>query len=334
MRIGITYNLKSEIKSFPGDAAEELDEPDTVEAIRDVLRTEEHETFLLGGNLGIIGKIREWQVNFVFNIAEGFRGRNREAHIPAVLELLGIPYSGSDPLGLAATLDKSFAKRIALSLGIPTPEFWVLESLADIGQVPERFPLFVKPLWQGSSIGIRESSRVSNRLELEREAQRIFDDYGEEPLLVEEYVPGREITVGILGNRPAEILGLMEIAFQDAKKTDFCYSLEVKRNWRELVDYTCPARLGAKVEEGIRSAALRLFEGLRLRDICRFDFRVSPEGQFYFLEANPLPGLNPESGDIVLMAQRKGWSYRELILKMTHSAMSRYPRLNALARAR
>lgn len=330
MRIGITFNLKSDILPPPEtilaeDQNEEFDSPETVEAIRQVLVDEGHEVFLLGGDLGVVEKIRQMRIDFVFNIAEGFLGRSREAHIPSVLEMLRIPYSGSDPLGLAVTLDKVLTKRLALSLSIPTPKFWVLDGEEDLEKVPDRFPLFVKPAWQGSSKGIRRSSRVESRMELAREAERLFSHYAAEPVLVEEYIPGREFTVGVLGNGSPEVLGMMEIAFQDCAQKDFFYSLEVKRNWKKEVEYRFPACLETHQEQGIVESALRLFRALGLRDVARFDFRINPdEEKYYFLEANPLPGLSPDSGDLVLLAQRKGWSYRDLILKITHSAMSRY----------
>ena len=334
MRIGITFNLKSEVVSakntvVPEDAAEEFDLPETIEAIQKVLEHQGHEVFPLGGGLGILEKIKKSDVEFVFNIAEGLEGRSREAHIPALLEMAGIPYSGSDPLGLALTLDKALTKRIALSLDIPTPEFWVVNSQEEVDQIPARFPFFVKPLWEGSSKGIRFSSRVDNPGQLNKEIHRLFDHYGGGPALVEEYVPGREVTVGILGNHPPGVLGAMEITFRDPEKKDFYYSLEVKRNWREWVEYHAPTRLGGFLEKKIEEAALRLFETLRLRDVARFDFRVSPDGQFYFLETNPLPGLNPESGDLVILARKKSWSYEELILKIARSAFERYPRLKS-----
>lgn len=333
VRIGITYNLRSDLPRNraarrPEDAAEEFDLPETIDALRKVLAGEGHEVILLGGDLEVVEKIREFRIGFVFNIAEGFRGRNREAHIPAVLELMNLPYSGSDPLGLAVTLDKSLAKRVALSLGIPTPAFWVLHEEETAREIPDRFPLFVKPLWQGSSKGIRRTSRVDDRRALEREVRRLFEDYPEDSILVEEYIPGREFTVGMAGNHPPEVLGVMEIAFRDPAQKDFCYSLEVKRNWKEEVVYRFPAALERPVEKGIREAALRLFEVFRLRDVARFDFRVNPQGEFYFLEVNPLPGLAPESSDLVILAQKKGWSYRELVLKITQAAFGRYPELS------
>ncbi len=326
--MGVTYNLKRDlpVSSFhePHDeASEEFDSPETIEAIRRVLEDMGHEVYLLGGDLGVIEKIKEHKIEFVFNLAEGFQGRSREAHIPAVLELLGIPYSGSDPLALALTLDKALTKRVALSCSVPTPEFWILVEPNDLKLVPERFPLFVKPAWQGSSKGIRFSSKVQNRAELKQEAGRLFRDYPNEPVLVEAYIPGREFTVGVLGGSRPEILGIMEIAFRDKNAQDFFYSLEVKRDWKRLVEYRYPVSLGAVIEKGIADASLQLFKVLGLRDTARFDFRVSPEGLFTFLEVNPLPGLSPESGDLVILALKRGLSYSELINRILQSALER-----------
>lgn len=330
MRIGIAFNLKSDIltpshSDQPDDLAEEFDSPETVEAVQAVLTQAGHEVHLLGGDLSILEQIKRLRIEFVFNMAEGFHGRNREAHIPALLELLGIPYSGSDPLGLAVTLDKSLAKRIAISLDVPTPKFWVLDSKEDLFRILDQFPLFVKPLWEGSSKGIRLSSRVKDRAELERETSRLFAHYPDVPVLVEEYIAGREFTVAVVGNHPPEIFGVMEIKFQDPKKRDFCYSIEVKRNWQKEVEYLVPPKLEAEKASQIQKAALHLFKAFRLRDVARFDFRMDLDGKFYFLEVNPLPGLSPESGDIVILAQKKGLSYHDLILKILNSALDRYP---------
>ena len=187
MRIGITCNLKSELPVsrtgvLPEDAAEEFDRPETIEAIENVLKNEGHEVYILGGDIHVVEQIKRLGIEFVFNLAEGYEGPSREAHIPALLELMKIPYSGSDPLALSITLDKSLTKCIAVSLSIPTPDFWVIHAEEEIKNIPPRFPFFVKPLWEGSSKGIRRSSRVATGEELAKEVNRIFRDYGKMPL--------------------------------------------------------------------------------------------------------------------------------------------------------
>lgn len=340
MRIGVTCNLKDDLEHLspsvlPEDAAEEWDHSETIQAIQKALQSAGHEVHLLGGDLEVIEKIKRLKIDFVFNLAEGLEGRNRESYIPAILELLGIPYSGSDPLALAATLDKSFAKRIALSAGISTPDFWMAERKEDLASIPKnRYPLFVKPLWEGSSKGIHLSSRVEDSASLEREWSRIFEHYSHQPVLIESYISGQEVTVGIVGNESPEIIGMMEIRFRDPQKKDFCYSLEVKRNWREEVEYLVPPQIEKKVANEIQTAALKLFKVLRLRDVVRFDFRVDLKGKAYFLEANPLAGLSPESGDLVILASKKGIAYRELILRILEAALNRYPNLTRHCEAR
>lgn len=333
MRTGISYNLKPHSTldaSLPGDAFEEFDSEETVEAIKQVLSKEGHEVFLLGGDLSIIDRIEKEKIEFVFNIAEGLYGRSREAHVPALLEWMQIPYSGSDPLSLALTLDKALTKRIVLSLGIATPEFWVINHVEDLESIPEKFPLFVKPVWEGSSKGVRISSKVQNHRELEKEVRRLFENYGDEPVLVEAYIEGRELTVGVLGNDPPRVLGIMEIGFQNHDEKDFCYSLEVKRDWKNLVEYHCPARLDATLQQKIGKSVLDLFRVLRLRDVARFDFRLNTRGELFFLEVNPLPGLSPESGDLVILSKKQHLSYEGLISKIFRAARSRYsPKLAA-----
>ncbi len=329
MRIGISYNLKNDPslpspKNLVEDSDEEFDSPETIEAIRQVLAKAGHEVFLLGGDLTVVEKIKKMGIEFVFNIAEGYSGRSREAHIPALLEMMGIPYSGSDPLALALTLDKALTKRIVQSLSIPTPDFWVLDNADAAREIPERFPLFAKPAGQGSSKGIRRSSRINNRVKLREELDRLFTHYPEDIVMIEECIPGREFTLGMLGNDSPEVIGMMEISFRNKEQKDFCYSLEVKRNWREEVEYTSGPSLDPSIERGIRESSLRIFKTLGLRDVARIDFRVNESGQFYFLEVNPLPGLSPVSGDLVILAEKKGWSYEQLILKITQFAISRY----------
>jgi D-alanine-D-alanine ligase len=335
MRIGITYNLKinrdSSLNpvthrepSLPDDTDEEFDHPETIEAIKQVLISHGHEVISLGGDLSIINKIREQAVDFVFNIAEGLTGRSREAHIPSILEMMDIPYTGSDPLALALALDKALTKRIALSLNIPTPQFWTMYDLNDLKQVPAQFPLFAKPLWQGSSKGIRRTSKVSTVPELEHEIRRLLNDYPNNPVLVEKYIPGREFTVGVIGSNSPRILGIMEIAFADTSKQDFLYSLETKRNWKQEVVYHCPPALDDGLQGKIANAACLLFKALGLRDCARFDFRVDNNNSYYFLEVNPLPGLSPESGDLVILAQKTGMAYPELISRIIDSAFQRY----------
>jgi D-alanine-D-alanine ligase len=256
----------------------------------------------------------------VFNIAEGWGTRSREAHAPSVLEMLGIPYTGSDPLTLALTLDKGMAKRVVMSAGVLTPKFTVLRSAEDLNHLS--FPLILKPAWEGSSMGIRRNSKIENIKEFREKLEWLINSY-REPSLVEEFIQGEEVTVGVMGNESPYVIGMMMIRPRSGSFEDFIYSLEVKRNWREEVEYICPPPLSRQTLNELRRSALAAYEALTCRDVARLDFRIGKDGMPYFLEANPLPGLNPETGDLPIMMQKEGMPYEELVLSILNHALRR-----------
>ncbi len=247
LKIGITYNLKKDFapsENQPIDALEEFDSEETIDAIRRVLEDDGHEVTKLGGDRGLIDRLRKTPVDIVFNIAEGHGGRNREAHIPALLEFLGIPYTGSDPLTLSLTLDKSAAKRVLVSEGIPTPRFKKVERLEDLEGLTLRYPLFVKLCYEGSSKGVRLDSKVWDLPSLKEKTGWLLETY-RSPVLVEEFIQGPEFTVGILGNETPSVLGVMQIEIKGVSPSEAIYSLEVKREWEEKVQYLCPPPIDA-----------------------------------------------------------------------------------------
>ena len=242
LKVGITYNLKkdfSQRENLPIDFLEEFDSEETIDAIRKVLESEGHEVIKLGGDIGLIDRLRKTSVDIVFNIAEGLQGRNREAHIPALLEFLNIPYTGSDPLTLSLTLDKAMAKRVVMSQNIPTPRFKKVERMEDLDGLDLRYPLFVKLCYEGSSKGVRLDSKILDPQSLEEKTRGLLKTYGS-PLLVEEFVKGPEFTVGILGNEDPFVLGVMQIEIKGRPPEESIYSLEIKREWEEKVRYHCP----------------------------------------------------------------------------------------------
>lgn len=330
MRIGITYDLKSDgppPADAPDDWQEEFDSPATVEAIAGVLRGLGHTVELLGDGRPLLERLLADPPEFAFNFAEGQGvGRSREARVPAVLEMLGIPYTGSDPLTLAVTLDKDCAKRLVASVGVPVPRGIVLEpysvpstQYSVLSTLP--FPVIVKPAWEGSSKGIRSKCLVERPADLPGVVESLRRDHGQ-PVLVEEYVEGDELTVGVLGNSPPRILGVMRVLPQQSKGR-FVYSLEVKRDYLRQVRYECPARLAPDRLEKVEAAALEVYQALGCRDVARIDFRLR-DGKPYFLEVNPLPGLNPESSDLVIMAKLVGWSYPQLVGAILQAALDRH----------
>lgn len=283
MRAGLTYNLKPPDAAAHGDAFEEFDSIETVEALERALRAHGHEPVRIGYGEALL----DADVDFVFNIAEGFGGRGRESQVPAVCELLGIPCTGSDPLIIGVTLDKALAKTYAKAHGI-----------AVAGS--ERFPLFVKPACEGSSMGISQSSLCRTPEELNAVVAQL-EKYG--PVLVEEFLPGDEYTVGVV---QGEVLGVMQVVPRTPQK-DFVYTIEVKRDYENLVDY--------KLVDApdVARLALDVWREFHLRDVARIDVRRDRDGVPCFIEVNPLPGVHPKHSDLVIMARLAGVTYEQLI---------------------
>jgi len=329
MRIGLAYDLKEAIATQQAscdDAYEEYDSWETVELIAAALEAEGHMVTMLGGGREFLDKILHEKVDFVFNIAEG-RGayRSREAQVPSILEMLDIPYSGSDPQCLAICLDKPLTKKLVSSEGVSTPNWRVIFNRQELHQIDSydfTFPAIVKPAYEGSSKGIRLTSVAEDAKQAVELIESLLEKY-QQPAMVEEVILGDEITVGIIGNSPPKVLGMMRI-IPKQKEGYFIYNLDVKRNYLELVQYECPASLEDKVLQRIQVSSLKAFQALGCRDFARLDFRISTAGVPYFLEINPLPGLGTHS-DLVIMARKMGWSHRQLINAVLNAARERYP---------
>lgn len=328
MRIGITYDLKAESPSKtefdgqnPDDWQEEFDSPATIDAIAGVLRELGHDVEMLGDGRELVERLLSDPPDFVFNLAEGQGiSRSREARVPAILEMLGIPFTGSDPLTMAVTLDKHCAKRLTHAAGVAVP--WGILIQGPESKIEEQlaFPIIVKPAWEGSSKGIRSNCLATSLAELTSAIETLHGDHCQ-PVLVEEFIDGDELTVGILGNGPPEILGIMRVLPRQPTPR-FIYSLDVKRDFLRQVRYECPARIPPASLEAVRRAALIVYHTLGCRDVARIDFRLR-DGVPYFLEVNPLPGLNPESSDLVIMGRLCGWTYEELIETIVQAGMKR-----------
>lgn len=330
MKLGLAYDLKEamaqNLQQKTEDALEEYDSPETVEAIASVFRNQGHLVIKLGGGRAFLESILKERVDFTFNIAEGSGSyRSREAQVPSVLEMLDIPYSGADPQCLAVCLDKPLTKKLVALAGVETPRWAVFDRPGDITRDAVKglhFPLFVKPAWEGSSKGIRLTSRIESFERLVEAVGRLFKAY-RQPVMAEEFVQGDEVTVGVVGNNPVRVIGIMRIVPRQPDP-DFIYSLEVKRDWERLVEYECPAELPPGVMKKIEDSALKVFHVVGCRDFGRLDFRVNSRGVPYFLEINPLPGLNPHSGDLPIMAGKMGWAYESLVTAVFEAARARY----------
>ncbi len=334
LMVGIAYDLKADFEraaqkiagegaELPEDAFEEYDSEATVAALEDALASNGYQSRRLGSGRAFLSRIMAEPGDMVFNIAEGYGTRSREAHVPSALEMLGVPYTHSDPLTLALTLDKAMAKRVAAAAGVPTPRFAVVEHIDDARGLDLAYPRIAKPLFEGSSMGIRKHSRVTNHedfMELIGELLRLY----REPVLVEEFASGPEFTVGILGTgHTASVIGAMEIVPRNCSAAEFVYSLEVKRNYLEEVAYHVPPKRPTELVRQIENVALAAYRSLGCRDVGRVDVRLSEDGDPKFLEVNPLPGLNPVTGDLVILARGNGISYHELVGRIVENARAR-----------
>ncbi|WP_435006032.1 D-alanine--D-alanine ligase family protein [Tundrisphaera lichenicola] len=344
MKIGIAFDLAPVAPALPlegpDDRFEEFDKPETVEAIAEVIRGEGHEVVLLGDGRDFLEKVLADPPDFVFNIAEGEGvGRCREARVPAALEMLGIPYSGSDPLTLAACLDKSVAKRlVATESEVKFPRSWTFDDRRPgfsevvlkgiFGEYNGLKPggpastLIFKPAFEGSSKGIRDRCIADDAEEAIAIYRRLIRDY-RQPILAEEFISGDEVTVGVIGkyDRSPYAIGAMRIV---PKQPDdrFVYSLEVKRDWRNRVSYEAPPDLPDPVVADLALDACYAYSALGCRDFARIDFRVR-DGVPYFIEANPLPGLAPVTSDLVILAEGHGIGYADLIRMILHASLTR-----------
>ena len=304
MKVAILHNPRPEEipAGVPDDTFEEYDGQVTVEAIAGALKGLGLESEPVIADRTMVRRLEEGEFGFVFNIAEGSGRRCREAVPAAVCELLDIPFTGSDALTLAVTLDKATARRV-VSPDVPVAAGMLVQYAADRERLESlRYPVLVKPNDEGSSKGIRSNPIANDAAEAIARCQWLREQYGC-VAIVEEFISGVEVTVGITGNGPeARCLGSMEIAPVDAT-APFVYSLEVKRNWREEVRYFVPPRLDAEVLGEVHRLALMAYRLLGCLDFARMDFRLDAAGRPHFLECNALPGLNPESSDIVFLSR-------------------------------
>jgi D-alanine-D-alanine ligase len=313
----------------PPDLLAECDSDETISAVERTLQ-ERHQVFRIESDEKAYARLKRLRPHLVFNISERLFGPNRESHIPTVCEMLNIPYTGSDPLTLGLCLDKSRAKEILSFHKIPNPAFWIVETPEDIPN-GLRLPAIVKPLFEGSSKGIKNNSVVRTAAELYERVHEVIALY-KQPVIVERFIGGREFTVGVLGNFPNhEILPIVEIdhARLPAGAAPI-YSYEAKWIWdtpdNPLDIFKCPAEISADMKRKIEHITTRACAVLRIRDWCRIDVRLDEKGEPNILEVNPLPGIlpNPEENSCLPKAARTaGYSYSDLIHRVVDEAAKR-----------
>jgi D-alanine-D-alanine ligase len=323
MRIGLCYDLKSDYLAagFAPHEVMEFDEEATVAGIEEALRGLGHDVERVGRGTELARRLaagERWDL--IFNFAEGVRGRSREAQVPALCEMFDQPYTFSDPLTCAITLDKPLAKRLVRDVGLPTPPFAVVETEEDADAVLLEPPLFAKPAAEGSSKGVTERSRISTRGELRETCAALLQTYGQ-PVLVERYLPGREMTVGIVGNGDeARVIGVMEVVFKDGSAAE--YTALNKAEYRTRTEYRLLDGDGLGMRA--REVALGAYRALSCRDAGRVDLRCDENGEPCFLEVNPLPGLNPDYSDLPILSGMAGIPYDQLLGSIVDAARRRW----------
>jgi len=342
-RIVLVVNEKDEFEpelDDPPDAGAEFDRLETIQAISEALEMDGHYVHIAPGDHNLPERLMNLRPHIVFNIAEGVRGDGREAQVPALCELLGIPYTASRVVANAISLDKTQTKRIWREHGLPTASFREISSVDSIDNTDLRFPLFVKPAREGTGMGINQSSVVNNQEELTRQVQWILNTY-RQPALVEEFLPGREFTVGFIGN-PADPYQRRRPEIYDKEGYHWFPVLEIDSSVSvspgiyghdakafNITDvgapaYLCPADIPTELHQSLLELTKKAAQALGVCDVSRVDFRLGADGQPYLMEINTLPGLNPQLSDLCIMAAAEGMPYSVLITEIFYLAAERY----------
>ena len=348
MRVALLANLKKNAPQWPGispDYWDDLDSEVTIEAIMAALRANGHDVTFLEGNLELPQKLIKLKPDICFNICEGHIGDSRESHVPALLEMLRLPYTGSQVLTLALTLDKPMTKRILTYHDLPTPAFQVFERVNEPLDPQMRFPIFVKPSREGTGMGVSSESIVQDENQLRIQLRRLFERY-DQPVLAEQFIDGREITVGVVGNlttpvawrlpddedaprlsRGLHFLPPLEVDMSRYPEEEAgVYTSRIKTELAHDFHYFCPAPLTQEQLEDLNWLTAATFRVTGCLDVARVDFRfdASDNNKPYILEINPLPGLNPDYSDLCIEAKAAGWTYEQLVNQILDEAADRY----------
>jgi D-alanine-D-alanine ligase len=329
VKVALTYNLKKKDPLKPADYFSECDSEETINSVVSALKTKGHSVDTIDVEYpALFSYFRKNTVDMVFNIAEGKHGRFRESEVPAVLDYLNIPYTGSNTFSLALALNKALTKKILKAENIPTPNFQLFTRGDEVLSAELKFPLIVKPNCEGSAKGINKANVVSNKEDLFQKVKECIDVYRQEAL-VEEFIEGKELTVGILENGKTRVLPILEIDFSSCKKSgEYFYSWKMKEFQGDselglVPEFYCPARLDEKTEAIVKEAALRTHRAVGCLDISRTDIRLDKFNIPYVLEINPLPGLDPKESNFPIMAYAAGMKYEDLIEAILMSASER-----------
>ena len=322
LKVGLTYDLRDDYlkEGYSLEETAEFDLPDTIDAIEKVILDNGYKACRIGNIKALVRRLAKGELwDLVFNIAEGLHGFGREAQVPALLDAYQIPYTFSDPLGQALTLHKGMTKNIIRDLGIPTPDFAVVGCAEDIVKVNLPYPLFAKPIAEGTGKGVTPMSKINNKEELHHVCLSLLQNFNQ-PVLIETYLSGREFTVGILGTgKDARALGTLEVILKPIAEKN-AYSYENKEHYDKMVQYVLVNDDEAKKAIEI---SLMAWRALDLKDAGRIDLRSDARGVPHFMEVNPLAGLNPVRSDLPILCTQLGMSYHKLISSIIESALKR-----------
>jgi len=322
MLVGITYDLRNEYlkEGFTQEETAEFDKEETIESIENALHNDGYKTERIGHvrNLAkLLDEGKKWDI--VFNISEGMYGLAREAQVPCLLDAYNIPYVFSDGLVLAITLHKGITKRIIRDAGLPTADFAIIESISEIENIKLKYPLFAKPVAEGTGKGISGLSKIKSKNELTNVCKHLLKKY-KQPVLIEKFLSGREFTVGIVGTgKDTKAVGVMEVVFRKHEKTKI-YGLKNKENYRRVIDYSVPEQ---NIIDKCYKLAEECWKALDCRDGGRIDLKMDDAGKLNFIEVNPLAGLNPVHSDLPILCRFAGISYQKLIEMIMKPAIKR-----------
>jgi D-alanine-D-alanine ligase len=324
MLVGLTYDLRDDYlkEGFTEEQTAEFDRESTIKALDDAIKSNGYTTERIGNIKALTKKLadgRKWDL--VFNICEGLYGKySRESQVPALLDAYNIPYTFSDPLMIAVSLKKDLTKIIAQSFGVKTPAFAVINTKNDIDKINLEYPLFVKPIAEGTSKGVTSRSKVSNKQELHDSCIELLDRFNQ-PVLVETYCTGREFTCGIIGTgENAQYIGSLEVVLKGSAEKN-AYTYKNKENCEELIEYRLLT--DDSLNEKIKALTLKIWNIFGFRDAGRLDFMIDSNGELNFIEANPLAGLHPEHSDLPILCSKAGIKYNDLIGRIIKSALQR-----------
>jgi len=346
-KVALLANLKINAPKFEGmaqDQWDDLDSEKTIKSLVEAIRAGGHTCEFLEGNLSLLTTLPSFKPDICFNICEGHFGDAREAHVPSILEMMRIPYTGSKVLTLALSLDKPMTKRVIAFHDLPTPSFQTFERIDEPLAIDMSFPLFVKPSREGTGMGVSRNSIVHDENEMREQISVIIDKY-KQPALVERYIEGREVTIGFVGNLLGPVAhrlpddetarriqaGLhffppMEVDLSPFTETDTVYSNRLKVDLADKLNYLCPAPISEEMKADLNWLAAAVFRVTGALDVSRVDFRLDMHDNYkpYILEINPLPGLSPVISDLVIEAAGEGIGHTELVNMILETALKRY----------